>query len=241
VFSVHDDHLLSPGLSMPESGIRFTFESESSTLDKSEYGSTCVTEAFVRAQIRKGTGHAEYSRTKRGFWNDQDFYLIAKDPRADVTSFRYEYGTVANLDRIDVGKDRSLKLRGWAKDTARADKDGLRIEVYLDGRKIGESKASNPREDVADAWGDDFIDSGFEFNVPSLPSRLRRESLLVVEAVSQGHRECLHALSLGASLPDTSQELFDLIPLQVFRKRVRALANSGGKQWAHVWRRLRGA
>jgi Methyltransferase domain len=241
VFSVHDDHLLSPGLSMPESGIRFTLESESSTLDKSEYGSTYVTEAFVRAQIRKGTGDAEYSRTKRGFWNHQDFYLIANDPRADVTSFRYDYGTVANLDRIDMGNDRSLKLRGWAKDTARADKDGPRIEVYLDGLKIGESNASNPREDVADAWGDDFIDSGFEFDVPSLPSRLRRESLLVVEAVSSGHRECLHALSLGDSLPDIGQEIFDVIPLQGFRNRIRALAKSGGRRWTQVWRQLRGA
>ena len=56
VFSVHGDYLQGPDGSMPESGILFHHQSESATLDKSEYGSTFVTEAFVRDQIQKSDG-----------------------------------------------------------------------------------------------------------------------------------------------------------------------------------------
>ena len=241
VFSVHGDHLQGPDATMPESGILFHHQSESTTLDKSEYGSSFVTEAFVRDQIRRATGHSVYSRTKRGFWKHQDFYIVAKSPTADVTSFRYNHGVPGHFEHIEAGIGRSLKLKGWAKDTNRARNDGLRVEVCLDGRKIGETKAFKPREDVAQAWDDDFIDSGFEIHVPSLPLRSRRESLLAVEAVASGHRECLFALSLGDALPDVGQEFFDAVQPRVFRNRVRALAQSGGRRWAHVWRHLRGA
>jgi SAM-dependent methyltransferase len=241
VFSVHGDHLQGPDGSMPESGILFHHQSESATLDKSEYGSTFVTEAFVRDQIQRATGHSVYSRTKRGFWKHQDFYMVAKSRMVDVTSFRYNYGVAGHFERIERGNGRSLKLKGWAKDTNWARNDGLRVEVRLDGRKIGETKSFDPREDVAQAWADDFIDSGFEFEVPTVPLRFGRESLLAVEAVASGQRECLFALPLGDALPDGGQEFFDLIPPHVFRNRVRALAQSGGRRWAHVWRRLRGA
>jgi SAM-dependent methyltransferase len=241
VFSVHGDHLLPPDVTMPERGIIFLLESESSTLDKSEYGTSYVNESFVREQVEKATGHAIYSRTKRGFWNHQDFYLIAKDPSADLSSFRYDYGVIGKLDSLEAGNGRSIKLMGWAKDTDPRDAGGVRIEVYLDGWKIGESTASGHRLDVAKVWNDDFIESGFDFDVPSLPLRLRRNGMLVVEAVSSRERECLHALSLGDSLPDIGREFFDVLPLQVFRNRVRALADSGGRRWTHIWKRLRGA
>ena len=111
---------------------------------------------------------------------------------------------------------RSLKLKGWAKDTNRARNDGLHVEVCLDGRNIGETNAFKPREDVAQAWDDHFIDSGFEIHVPSLPLRFRRESLLAVEAVASGQRECLFALLLGDALPDVGQEFFDAEQPRVF-------------------------
>jgi hypothetical protein len=240
VFSVHGDHLLGPEKSMPESGILFDLQSESSTLDKSEYGSSFVTEAFVREQIQTATGHAAYSRTKRGFWNHQDFYLIAKNPQTDVASFRYDYGVVANIDQVVPVKRRTLTLIGWAKDTRQADTDGLRIEVSVNGRKVAGSTACGPRTDVADVWGPDFVNSGFEVHVASLPLTSRRTSLLVVDAVSGSKRECLYALSLSDSLPGVNEEFFDVIPIRVSR-RVRALAQRGGNRWDRVIGRLRGA
>ena len=103
VFSVHGDHLQGPDAKMPESGILFHHQSESATLDKSEYGSSFVTEAFVREQIRRATGHSVYSRTKRGFWKHQDFYLVAKSHTADVTTFRYNHGVTGHFEHIEPG------------------------------------------------------------------------------------------------------------------------------------------
>jgi SAM-dependent methyltransferase len=240
VFSVHGDHLWGPDAAMPESGILFVPESESSTLDKSEYGTSWVNEMFVREQIRKATGHPLYSRTRRGFWNHQDFYVIAKDPSVDVSSFRYDYGLLAKFESLEAASGRSFKLVGWAKDRDLTSAGGLRIEVRLGGRKIAESTATGHRPDIAQVWADGYIDIGFDFDVP-LPARLRRDHMLVVEAVSSRQRECVYALSLGESLPDLGPEFYEVLPLQVFRNRMSLLANGGGKRWAHLWRRLRGA
>ncbi len=239
-FSVHGDHLrgLDPG--MPESGILFVPESESSTLDKNEYGVSWVNEMFVREQILRATGHPLYSRTRRGFWNHQDFYVIAKDPSVDVSSFRYDYGLLAKFESLEAGSGRSFKLAGWAKDRDSTSAGGLRIDVYLGGRKIAESTATGHRPDIAQMWADEFIDIGFDFDV-SLPARLRRDQMLVVEAVSSRQRECVYALSLGESLPDLGQESYDVLPLQAFRNRMSLLTNGGGKRWTQLWSRLRGA
>ena len=192
------------------------------------------------AQILRATGHPLYSRTRRGFWNHQDFYLIAKDPSVDVSSFRYDYGLIAKFESLEAGSGRSFKLAGWAKDRDSTSAGGLRIDVYLGGRKIAESTASGHRPDIAQIWADEFIDIGFDFEV-SLPARLRRDHMLVVEAVSSRMRECVYALSLGESLPDLGQKSYDVLPLQAFKNRLSLLANGGGKRWTHFWTRVRGA
>ena len=237
VFSVHGDHLLGPDVPMPESGIIFIQENEGSSLDMSEYGTSWVNETFVREQIRKATGRPVYSRTRRGFWNHQDFYLVAKDPTVDVSSFRYDHGVVGKLDRLEAGSDRSLKFAGWAFNKSPASTDGVQIQVYVDGRKIAGSAASLPRPDVARVWASDFATSGFDFQVTTLPKRLRRDSLLVVKAVSSRLSECLHAQSLADSFPELGEEFYGVPPLQVFKNRLTRVASGGGRRWAHYWRR----
>jgi hypothetical protein len=140
VFSVHDEHLLPPDIPLPDSGIFFRAQSESATLDKNEYGDSYVSEAFVREQIQKVTGRATYSRTKRGFWNHQDFYIISKNPNVDVASFRYDHGVVGNLEKIELAHGRSLRITGWAKDTINGSDQETLIEVYLGGRQIAKSR-----------------------------------------------------------------------------------------------------
>jgi SAM-dependent methyltransferase len=241
VFSVHGDHLLTPGVSMPESGIIFVQESESSTLDKSEYGSSWVSETFVSEQIHKATGHPRYSRTRRGFWNHQDFYLIAKDASADLSSFRYDHGVVGKLDTLEAGSGRSFKFAGWAKDTSAARALDMRIVVSLGGRKIAESVASGQRFDVARIWTADFAACGFDFEAKSLPARLRRNSLLVVEAVSGRRRECLYALSLNDALPDLGPVFDNIERVPVLKGYARALAGKVERRWTNFRSLLRGA
>ena len=59
IFSVHDECLRAPGAEMPAKGILFSPNSEIQSLDKEEYGTTYVTERFVR---EKNANIAKYAR-----------------------------------------------------------------------------------------------------------------------------------------------------------------------------------
>jgi SAM-dependent methyltransferase len=112
VFSVHGDHLLPSGFEMPQSGIYFYKESESATLHKWEYGTSHVTEGFVREQIRRATGRDRCAMTHRGFWNFHDFYMVSKNDDVDVSTFQYDYGIIGYLDSVVVTLAGALNLNG---------------------------------------------------------------------------------------------------------------------------------
>jgi SAM-dependent methyltransferase len=202
-FSVHGEHLLSSDVVIPESGIHFLAESESSTLDPNEYGLSYVTEAFVREQIRKATGSPSYSMTRRGFWQHQDLYLVTKDEECDIAKFRYDRGLVARISQIELDESGGLAVSGWTKETHQAENEGVAVRVYLDHQLVGETTTFTSRPDVAKVWNDnDFTNTGFSVSIPSLPPNPERTSLVVVEVVSRGHREYIHVLPIGEYIPE---------------------------------------
>jgi SAM-dependent methyltransferase len=205
VFSVHGEHLLAPDVVIPESGIHFLAESESSTLDPQEYGLSYVTETFVREQITTATGSPSYFTTRRGFWQHQDFYLVTRDSDTEVAKFRYDRGLVARISQIELDESGELVVSGWAKETHQAQNEGVAVRVYIDDQKVGETTTFESRPDVAGIWNDqDFTDTGFTVRVPSLPPSRTRSSLVVVEVVSRAHREYIHVLPLGEYMPEPS-------------------------------------
>src|SRR6185295_18922355 len=60
-FSAHSPEVLPAGVEMPAGGFLFQPVSESGSLDKSDYGSTWVTEAFVRSALERATGTPDAS------------------------------------------------------------------------------------------------------------------------------------------------------------------------------------
>jgi SAM-dependent methyltransferase len=224
VFSVHGSHLMGPDVTVPESGIHFVAESENSVLDKEEYGLSYVTESFVKKQISEAIGHTTYSMTKRGFWNHQDFYILSKSEPSDLGSFRYDYGVLGHLDRVSVSSKGTLELSGWAKDARHPRAPRPRVEVLLDGRRIGRSRRSHERSDVAKAIGEDFLDTGFLIKNVLPSGRFDPSSSLVVELVAGRQRECIHALGLADSVQAGERSTLD------------RLASTPG---ASRWRRLR--
>ncbi|MFP5284132.1 MAG: class I SAM-dependent methyltransferase, partial [Thermoanaerobaculia bacterium] len=82
-FSTHDPGLLVPCPAMPESGLLFQEISESGSLDTGDYGSTWVTEAFVRGAIARVAPSASVHRLERGLCNYQDLYLAVLEPGVD--------------------------------------------------------------------------------------------------------------------------------------------------------------
>jgi SAM-dependent methyltransferase len=199
-FSTHGDHVLPAG-TVPKSGIRFDASSENDDLDGKEYGTSYVSEAYVREQVRRATGRPRYAYAKRGFCNFQDLYIVAKDPSVDVESFRYNYGILGYIDTFAFQPDGALLLEGWAGDTRDAESRPVKVEVLVDDRRVAQCETAGPRPEVAAIYGPGFLHSKFELRVPGLTTA-PRTSHLVVEVVAGEDRETLYAMPLAKVLPE---------------------------------------
>ena len=174
IFSVHDESLA------PEKvdGIRFRNDSESRVLDVEEYGSTWVTESYVREQVASiGAGWA-CVRLPRALSEWQDVYVISPAPIPNATPRRVPKGFV---DQFTVTAD-GVQIAGWA---SMVDTQADRVEVRLDDTLVTTAKPSAPRPDVA-AWlhAPTALESGFECIVPHAAIRSFRYQVATVSAFS---------------------------------------------------------
>ena len=137
VFSVHDESLAPTKV---DQGILFRAESESRTLDPAEYGSTWVTEAFVRETVRAVDPGATVVRAPRAISGFQDIYVVSAAP------FELQPRTVVNgfLERCDTSADQ-IGFSGWA--TA-AGQMCDRVEVRVGDRLAATTREFHPRPDV---------------------------------------------------------------------------------------------
>ncbi|HET8773744.1 MAG TPA: class I SAM-dependent methyltransferase, partial [Thermoanaerobaculia bacterium] len=122
IFSVHDE-LLAP--EPFEGGIRFESRSESRVLDVNDYGSTWVTESYVREQVAAIDPGLACIRMRRALAEWQDVYVVSPSPIAGAEPRRVPKGFVDRLEATPQG----VRLEGWA--TAvheRADRVDVRIE-----------------------------------------------------------------------------------------------------------------
>jgi trans-aconitate methyltransferase len=165
-FSVHDERLLPASTAMPESGICFLTASEIEELDSRIYGTSFVSQAFVARMLAYSNGgHARtYRRLPRGLANEQDIYVVPRDPARDLRALdgirRGAWGCVDVV--CTVGGD--LEMLGWA---ASLD-DGPLDEVIV---RVGEREYRCPitvaRPDVSAVVGDPRLTlSGWELRAP---------------------------------------------------------------------------
>jgi len=162
-FSVHDECLLPPRIPMPPDGIHFISSSENAELDANAYGTTFVSEAFVRSAIAGACGNDHpYVRIKRGLANEQDVYVVPRSrdcPLSRLDAFRK--GAWGWVDECRVSDAGELYLRGWA---ASVDDGALdSIEILVDG-KLHRCSTGLARDDVRTVLNDARLgDSGWEF------------------------------------------------------------------------------
>jgi SAM-dependent methyltransferase len=209
-FSTHSPQVLPPDAAMPENGIFFVETSESDSLAKSDYGSTWVTEAFVRSALDRamaGTGMTPGSslhRLERGLCNFQDLYLALPEPEVDFSAldFHSEPHLVVEQARLADG-GRRLELQGWAALRSGAARE---VEVMLDGERIAAAPVAEPRPDVAaylaSYGGDDrYLHSGWNVSCPLPVGVSRTAAVLRLRAVDgRGKSQPLWAGSLEALL-----------------------------------------
>jgi SAM-dependent methyltransferase len=162
-FSVHDECLLPSHIPMPADGIHFISSSENPDLDVNAYGTTFVSEAFVRGAVARACGidHPHF-RISRGLANEQDLYIVPARRDCDLarlTAFRK--GAWGWVDECRVSEAGELYMRGWA---ASIDDGPLDvIEIRIDGADC-RCPTGLPRDDVRAVLNDARLGtSGWEF------------------------------------------------------------------------------
>jgi SAM-dependent methyltransferase len=162
--SVHDERLLPGDIPMPAGGIHFIGSSEIEELDNRAYGTTFVTEDYVRRAIAEARGSSDGGavRLRQALANEQDLYVVAKDPGRDLGALgRFRRGAWGWVDEIVFDRGGSLRLAGWA---ATLDEGAAQsVEIRVNGEPFV-APVDRPREDVARVLGDPRLaTSGWAF------------------------------------------------------------------------------
>jgi hypothetical protein len=184
IFTVHDESLR-PDLKMPESGFCFQESSEIDTISKRDYGTTFVTEAYVRSAIMQATdGRGSYRRISRGVGRHQDMYIVVNGPVSDLSGFEYAWCPVGHLDICSMAASSVLNLGGWAGDftPGRKIQD---IQILIDGVMMQRCLPFASRPDVVAFYNNDlrFSSSGFSCNC-RIPEGTSESSMLSVRVFS---------------------------------------------------------
>ena len=175
IFSVHDESIAPVAVD----GIAFHSYSESRVLDASDYGSTWVTEGYVREQVAAIDPAFACVRLPRALSDWQDVYVVSPAPIPDPRPRRIPKGF---LDQFEITED-GLRFSGWA--TVLGEPVD-RVEIRVDNRLVATARDFHQRADVAD-WLkiDEARDSGWTCVVPHDAVRSFRYEVVTVSAFSK--------------------------------------------------------
>ncbi|HEX7831152.1 MAG TPA: class I SAM-dependent methyltransferase [Thermoanaerobaculia bacterium] len=213
IFSVHDETLA------PEKfeGLHFVSTSESRVLDLADYGSTWVTEDFVRAQVASFGPDFACVRLHRALADWQDVYVISPAAIPNAPPRRTPKGFVDSF----VTTPDALRIGGWASAVVeKAD----RVELRLDDEVVATTRDLGPRPDVATYLGTPTgLESGFELVVTHEQIRSLRYQVATISAFSrEGHERILYLGTLEGLVG------------QVARERARDLEHQLGVRGAEI-------
>lgn len=210
-FSVHDISLAP----FPAQGAELLFHaaSESGSLSTAEYGSTWVTEGYVRRALERLGAPAplQVVRIPRGLASYQDLYVITKsgkptDEEMSASCLGLRGGADGFIEECHLNSSRELLLEGWVID--RFTKFAAReVDCYLDEVLIWKTDALMERPEVAASFpGDAGVGQGFRARITLPPHCDLDEAILRIAAVgSDGFisvlaEGSLHSLLLRAAL-----------------------------------------
>lgn len=184
VFSAHSPELLAGPVEMPESGLLFAELSESGSLAKSDYGSSWVTEAFVRRAVAAAGGReASVHRLPRGLCNFQDLFLVAPEPDVDWSGLAFQSEPQLFVERAEIREGGRLELSGWA---AARSGSVRSLELRIDGDLRASTAIDLVRPDVAAFFGDErYARAGWRLDV-GLPANGSLSAPVVTLTVIDG-------------------------------------------------------
>jgi 2-polyprenyl-3-methyl-5-hydroxy-6-metoxy-1,4-benzoquinol methylase len=179
LFSVHDESIAPLKV---EEGIAFETTSESRVLDTSEYGSTWVTESYVREQVASIDPGFACVRLPRALSDWQDMYVISPSP-LDGAPRRSPKGF---FERCEIVAD-GVRFAGWA---TSIDEEADRVEVRIEDDVVASTSEFRPRPDVGAFFNSDAAtNSAWELIVPHDKIQSFRYQTATLSVFSRQHVE----------------------------------------------------
>ncbi|MEG4090029.1 methyltransferase [Microcoleus sp. Pol12B4] len=183
MFSVHDECLRLASIEMPANGILFSPQSESQSLDKEEYGTTYVTEKFVRECVeRVSGGKAFVHRIKKGICRFQDLYVVTNELVRDFSELKFNHHPEGYIDVAAFTNKENLYLEGWVADVnlnGRIEE----LQVLVNGEVVQRCEPFYDRPDVAGYFETDgALQSGWKCYLPK--NTVGLQDVLIVKAIN---------------------------------------------------------
>jgi SAM-dependent methyltransferase len=217
LFSVHDESLRPPGAAaMPASGMLFEEQSESGSLDTKDYGTSWVTEDFVRSAVQRAVGNCPVLRIPRGLASFQDLYVVLKGEEPSPAAFSglmVDREADGFLEHCSWAGKRSLRLSGWVADRVTG-RPPLEVRVRIDDVLVASCRDLQPRPSVGQAFVNDPTEAvGWQVTV-DLPATSTPESarLSVRPVAVDGQELDLYSGPVAAACLRTAQ--LDTVMLQ---------------------------
>lgn len=149
-FSVHGEHLLPPGAALSQGGIHFVAQSESRLLDTDLYGSTWVSEGFVRRALGEVAPGASAALFPRGLANFQDLWVVADAAGADFSPLDLSAPLEGFIESCRF-EPPHLRLAAWAADRATG-RPPLEAQLFAGDRQIASTRDFAPRPEVRELF-----------------------------------------------------------------------------------------
>ncbi len=200
IFSVHGEEVVLPGREMPASGFLFDPKSEIDALPGEQYGTSWVSEDFVRRALPAGSAH----RIPRGLLLFQDLWVAVPESGCDFSGLKLDLEPESFVEHCSVLGD-TLRISGWVVDRVRREPPReVRLTLGGDRHVLRDLPA---REDVAALFPYEKVDArGWRFEVP------QKEGELIVEAASASGSWRLYAGTVpGALLRSARLDLHDAL------------------------------
>ncbi len=193
VFSTHNSEPAPEGVVLDDEGFWFREVNEIPSLDTAQYGTTYVSDAFVRSAIADvcDESAATTQRLVRAFGSIQDVYVVSRShvPAAPLVS--NSTSPVGAVDRAVRHADGTVRIHGWAGGDVLPATRRPGLFVTVDGVELDAVRGER-RTDVATVlgrpWDLDLVFSGWHVDVPA---ELVDAGTLTVEVEHEGTRVVL--------------------------------------------------
>ncbi len=222
IFSVLDEAIMPAHVQMLPEGMVFSTESsESKSLDRNEYGTTYVTEAYIHELIDKvSQNQATIYRVKKGLSNYQDLYAVSPKKHNKFTDLNFSYHPMGYLDICKIKPNGNLYLEGWAVDF---NPGGIKtIQIIVNQQLIQQCQPTIERPDLVEHFNQpEALISGWCCEIDR--QQISPEDILLIRAVNQAGLEWILETNVVKSLiPQTQwQTHFISLRTQLHQSQVK--------------------